>query len=91
VRTPWSVGITIEKNAPRNTTAIFAPGPDTPNRITRIGRRAIRGNELKKLSHGSRAYCRRRNQPAASPTGMPIAIAARYPSPNSETLAARSS
>ena len=69
VRTPCIVGITIEKNAPRKTTAIFDAGPKTPNMITSTGSSAMRGRELKKFSHGSRAYCRRRNRPAAGPAG----------------------
>src|SRR5829696_237030 len=74
VRTPCSVGMMIEKNAPRNTTAIFEPSP-RPKKMTRIGSSATRGRELKKLSHGSSAHCSFRNQPAARPRGTASTIA----------------
>ncbi len=68
VRTPWVVGITTEKNAPRKTTVIFDSTP-IPTHSAISGRRATRGRELNRLSHGSAMYDRRRYQPKARPIG----------------------
>ena len=75
VFTPDWVLMRIGMTAPRKTTMTFDQMP-MPNQMMMSGSSVTRGTALSVSTNGPSIYCRRRDRPIASPSGIATATAA---------------